>query len=278
LVELSDCVGYSTTGMWRSVPGGNYFDIRTKLIVHSSSPQRWSQWATAWTLRSGRLGGYGAAPKDLAPNLYRQTHYKYRTVHKELQNLNWIKNLRSLNTQELLDEFFLLFAAVSEVSLSEGRDTIIWCWTRSGEYSTTSAYEAQFLGANSAFKASSIWRAKTEPKCRFFAWLAAHGKAPTADNLAKKGWPCNPTCVLCYCVPETNENLDQWEPSYGMQLHGGDMEQGCPSLPATPGYYTISERWNIRLAKSYHTYWIHGTAASKCRHYVLLLVVCLEGA
>jgi hypothetical protein len=70
---------------------------------------------------------------------------------------DWIKNLRSLNTQELLDEFFLLFATVSEVSLSEGRDPIIWCWTRSGEYSTASAYEAQFLGANSAFKASSIW-------------------------------------------------------------------------------------------------------------------------
>jgi hypothetical protein len=41
----------------------------------------------------------GAAPKEVAPNLYRQAGYKYRTVHKEVQNLKWVKNLRSINTE-----------------------------------------------------------------------------------------------------------------------------------------------------------------------------------
>jgi hypothetical protein len=34
------------------------------------------------------------------------------------------------------------------------------------------------MGAFPRFRASSIWRAHTEPKCQFFAWLALFGKAP----------------------------------------------------------------------------------------------------
>jgi hypothetical protein len=44
-----------------------------------------------------------------------------------------------------------------------------------------------------------------EPKCKFFAWLI--NKASTADNLAKKNWPCNPICHLCFCQPETTKHL-----------------------------------------------------------------------
>jgi hypothetical protein len=42
------------------------------------------------------------------------------------------------------------------------------------------------LGPYPQFKASSIWQANAVPKCQFFAWLAALGKAPMTDNLAKK--------------------------------------------------------------------------------------------
>jgi hypothetical protein len=80
----------------------------------------------------------------------------------------------------------MLFNTLSEVSLNEDKDGIAWRWTRSGEYTVASANETQFLGAFLAFKATSIWRAKVEPKCRFFAWLAIQGKAPTTDNLMKK--------------------------------------------------------------------------------------------
>jgi hypothetical protein len=45
------------------------------------------------------------------------------------------------------------------------------------------------------------------PKCQFFAWPAALGKAPTANNLAKKNWPCDPQCALCFCELETSDHL-----------------------------------------------------------------------
>jgi hypothetical protein len=97
--------------------------------------------------------------------------------------------LKQVNTQELLEEFFLLYTTISEVHLNDQADAISWRWTATGEYTAASAYEVQFLGAYPEFRASAIWRAQTAPKCCFFAWLALHGKAPTTDNLLKKNWP-----------------------------------------------------------------------------------------
>jgi hypothetical protein len=51
----------------------------------------------------------GMAPKELALNLFLQACYRYRTVHQELQNFNWIKNNKNINTEELMDEFISLF-------------------------------------------------------------------------------------------------------------------------------------------------------------------------
>lgn len=72
------------------------------------------------------------------------------------------------------------------MQLTEQEDAISWKWTTTREYTAASAYEAQFLGSYPRFRASAIWQAHTEPKCRFFAWLALLGKASTADNLLKK--------------------------------------------------------------------------------------------
>jgi hypothetical protein len=56
------------------------------------------------------------SPMQMAPNLYLQARYKFRLVHKELQNYNWIKNLKLINTEVLLEEFLLLFHALNDVS------------------------------------------------------------------------------------------------------------------------------------------------------------------
>lgn len=149
----------------------------------------------------------GVAPKELAPNLYKQARLKYHTVHKELSNSNWIRNLRNLNSETLIEEFVLLFATISDIQLTEEKDRIRWRWTPNGIYTTASAYQVQFCGSYLDFRASTLWQAQTEPKCRFFAWLATHDRVQTAENLARKNWPRNPTCSLCYCQPETTKHL-----------------------------------------------------------------------
>lgn len=149
----------------------------------------------------------GMAPKTLAPHLYKHTRFKYRTVQQELTNHNWITNLQDLDSQTVLDEFALLYTALSTIMLSNEKDRIHWRWTASGEYTAASAYEAQFYGASIQILAKKIWQAKKEPKFRFFAWLAMHGKVQTADNLMKKNYPCNPICALCFCIPETTDHI-----------------------------------------------------------------------
>jgi hypothetical protein len=149
----------------------------------------------------------GVSPKELAPKMYKQARYKHRSMHHELQHFNWIKNLTSIDSEELLNEFLLLFHTLADRQLTEDRDVIAWKWTASGEYTATSAYEAQFVGAFPRYRASSIWKARAEPRCRFFAWLAIQGKGLTTDNLLSKNWPCDPECPLCLCMEETNEHL-----------------------------------------------------------------------
>lgn len=147
------------------------------------------------------------APRALAPNLYKQGRHKFRTVHKELTGHKWISNLRDLDSQMLLDEFSLLYTALSTVTPTMECDRVHWRWTPSGEYTAALAYDAQFLRATTTSTAMRIWKAKSEPKCKFFAWLAIHGKVQTTDNLLRKNYPCNLTCPLCYCIPETTNHL-----------------------------------------------------------------------
>jgi hypothetical protein len=57
--------------------------------------------------------------------------------------------------------------AISEVQLSNQKDQIIWKWTTHGKYTVASAYDYQFIGASSLFPATMIWKAASEPKCKF---------------------------------------------------------------------------------------------------------------
>lgn len=149
----------------------------------------------------------GTSPRDLAPNLYMQAKFKRRTVSQELHKDNWIRNLMNIDTPILLQEFVLLFMALADVNLSEEHDAIRWRWTPNGKYTVHSAYDIQFMGATVYFPATEIWRAISEPKCRFFGWLVLHNKVLTADNMIKRNWPCNQTCTLCYCQQETAPHI-----------------------------------------------------------------------
>jgi hypothetical protein len=43
------------------------------------------------------------APKEIAPNLFKMTRFKKRSVNSELQNSNWFRNLWAIETPELLE-------------------------------------------------------------------------------------------------------------------------------------------------------------------------------
>jgi hypothetical protein len=139
--------------------------------------------------------------------MYSVARFKFRDVSTEVTNDNWIRNLKEVNTPIQLEEFTLLFMALSSVSLNDQKDSITWKWIANGKFSVASTYNCQFLGSMVFFSPSAIWRATYEPKCRFFGWLAMHNKVLTADNMLKKNWTCDPVCQLYSCLEESTPHL-----------------------------------------------------------------------
>jgi hypothetical protein len=105
-------------------------------------------------------------------------------------------------------EFVSLWHSISSThNLNDLDDTISWRWSAYGKYSSSSAYKIQFTTNFCKIKINPIWKAKTEPKCRFFAWALLHNKILTSDNLLKRGWACNHNCSLCNLSLETATHL-----------------------------------------------------------------------
>jgi hypothetical protein len=50
-------------------------------------------------------------------------------------------------------------------------------------------------------------KSKTEPRSKFFTWLALHDRVLTADNMLKKNWPYSETCSFCLCMFETTNHI-----------------------------------------------------------------------
>jgi hypothetical protein len=57
-------------------------------------------------------------PKGLAPNPFHKARFK-RSVHQELQNLNWTRNLTNIDDSAQLEEFVMLFTALEHIQLNQ---------------------------------------------------------------------------------------------------------------------------------------------------------------
>jgi hypothetical protein len=86
-------------------------------------------------------------------------------------------------------------------------DKITWTLTPSGDYTTSSAYKAQFVdfAANQAL--ATIWNKWAPPKCKFFAWLIFQNRVWTYDRLAQRNWDHSLMCPQCRATPETTLHL-----------------------------------------------------------------------
>lgn len=109
------------------------------------------------------------------------------------------------NSESRKRRYVLTSKAMS--SSSRNDDKIVWKWTTNGQYTSKSAYRTQFLGSYRRFCTNNIWKAKTEKKCKLFAWILIQNKILTADNLQSRGWPHNDACALCHGPLETCYHL-----------------------------------------------------------------------
>jgi len=130
-------------------------------------------------------------------------------VNKAVEENKWVDHVTPITTYQESVEFVALWEAIRGISLDSSReDTIRWRWTEDvGEYTIKSAYRIQFEGAFNKMRIMPIWKAKAEPKCRFFAWTLLHKKILTADNLSKRNWQHDPISKLCGIEHETPTHI-----------------------------------------------------------------------
>jgi hypothetical protein len=152
----------------------------------------------------------GNRPKDIAPLLFAKSRKKKRSVASALDEANWIHDLNHHSgiTSSHLLEFVTLWNLVGQETLQPHQeDKITWTLTPSGEYTTSSAYKAQFhdLAANQAL--ASIWKTWAPPKCKFFTWLIFQDRVWTSDRPARRNWDHSPVCPLCRTTPETTLHI-----------------------------------------------------------------------
>ena len=157
------------------------FNASTTITIGNGKKTRF--WHHAWL--------DGEAPRNLAPHLFELVQRKHKTVAQDLANNSWISALQyKITNATQLEEFVSLWIRIQGVALnSEIDDSITWKWTPDDIYSARSAYRAQFIRSFRNFNTELIWRARTENKCKVFAWILIQDKVLTADNLANRGWP-----------------------------------------------------------------------------------------
>ncbi|XP_073360030.1 uncharacterized protein [Aegilops tauschii subsp. strangulata] len=132
--------------------------------------------ATTVALGDGRTTSFwmdswlqGQAPCHIAPELFRLSKRKHRTVRQALTGNRWLE--------------------------------------ASGSYSASSAYHLQFLGSTFSPIMQSVWHARVPAKIKFFSWLLSAGGLLTADRLMARAWPNSYFCLLCWRNLETAQHL-----------------------------------------------------------------------
>lgn len=137
----------------------------------------------------------GQAPKDIAPKMFCLARRKNLTVKDALTEGRWMKGLQRIESPEDIDQFINLWELIQNIQLTAEHDCIKWNLTGDGFYSAKSAYHFQFLTRIPQPRLENVWRAKAEPKVKFYNWLLLQNRNWTSDRLQHRDWPHSDKCV-----------------------------------------------------------------------------------
>jgi hypothetical protein len=86
-------------------------------------------------------------------------------------------------------------------------DTLHWCWSVDGIYSSRSAYAALLLGQSAILQTKELWKIKAPNNCRFFIWLALLGRCWTVKRRRRHGLQSSSSCIVCLQETEFIDHL-----------------------------------------------------------------------
>jgi hypothetical protein len=83
--------------------------------------------------------------------------------------------------------------------LTNNSDTVTWSFGKYGRFTVKSVYNALTKSCTGAYH-KRIWKGKIPEKLKIFLWLMTNEAILTKDNLRKRNWQGDPSCVFCDCV------------------------------------------------------------------------------
>jgi hypothetical protein len=173
------------------------FAAATKITVGNGQTARF--WTDSWL--------NGMTPKEIAPELFKISVRKNRSVKDALANGKWLQDLRFYLDDCHSSELQCLEELINEVQLTDATDEIIWTFGNKNYYTTRSAYQLQFIGAvNTDFK-RIVWNGWAPARCKFFIWTLMLDRILTADKLLLRHWENEYFCPLCRRSLETSNHL-----------------------------------------------------------------------
>ncbi|KAL0011900.1 hypothetical protein SO802_007008 [Lithocarpus litseifolius] len=88
-------------------------------------------------------------------------------------------------------------------------DSIMWKYTRDGDFSTNSAYllSSENESTGVPFMGKWIWKIDILPKIIMFLWLCFHNSVPVKSILATRGINCDGKCPICRSHDESIVHL-----------------------------------------------------------------------
>lgn len=87
--------------------------------------------------------------------------------------------------------------------LDNDSDVIFWSLEKSGKYSVKSLYNGLTKNESGNYH-KRIWKGKIPEKIKIFLWLIANDAILTRENMKKRNWQGDPSCVFCECFETVN--------------------------------------------------------------------------
>ncbi|KAL6597426.1 hypothetical protein ACP70R_046866 [Stipagrostis hirtigluma subsp. patula] len=156
----------------------------------------------------------------------------------------WMRGLQRMSNNREIRQFVDIWRDTSSVQLGDQPDEIRWRFGQRGVYSSKSAYEVQFVGAQVELDWTVLWRVKTEPKCNFFCWLLVQNKLWTSDRILRRGGQANRTCSLIWDRMSTMTGFNLRTPGVSTDLKHW-WRQVTVSTDAEQLQCLVYTAWNI---------------------------------
>jgi hypothetical protein len=75
-------------------------------------------------------------------------------------------------------------------------DWVSWRWGGKNKYTTKSVYE-HLNEHDHGYNFKHIWKSKIPYKIKIFTWLLERNAILTKDNMIRRKWAGDPSCVFC---------------------------------------------------------------------------------